>query len=156
MLDPLHRKLHTRPTGEVEVSFQLTVLKVLAGQSAGRASVADIRHAVEILMNSGRDWTDRMKRLAERAPDLNIFSAGFVFRDTLGWEITEEGAAIPLRARKGRRRSERAASISHRSPIQRSHRATGHGCAKSLIPPHSHRQRSRRRRGKGGSNRRRA
>ena len=46
--------------GDVEVSFQLTVLKVLAGQSAGRASVAEVRHAVEILMNSGRDWTDRM------------------------------------------------------------------------------------------------
>ncbi|MCC8952862.1 hypothetical protein H8B02_05095 [Bradyrhizobium sp. Pear77] len=73
------------------MSFQLTVLKVLAGQSAGRASVAEVRHAVEILMNSGRDWTDRMKRLAEHAPDLNIFSAKFILRDAAGWEITEEG-----------------------------------------------------------------
>ncbi|SDF49920.1 hypothetical protein SAMN05216337_105833 [Bradyrhizobium brasilense] len=73
------------------MSFQLTVLKVLAGQSAGRASVAEVRRAVEILMNSGRDWTDRMKRLAEQAPDLNIFSARFVVRDALGWEITQEG-----------------------------------------------------------------
>ncbi|MCC8972553.1 hypothetical protein [Bradyrhizobium brasilense] len=73
------------------MSFQLTVLKVLAGQSTGRASVAEVRRAVEILMNSGRDWTDRMKRLAEHAPDLNIFSAKFVIRDALGWEITQEG-----------------------------------------------------------------
>ncbi|WP_146993220.1 hypothetical protein [Bradyrhizobium macuxiense] len=73
------------------MSFQLTVLKVLAGQPAGRASVAELRHAVEILMNSGRDWTDRMKRLAEHAPDLNIFSAKLVLRDVEGWEITEDG-----------------------------------------------------------------
>ncbi|WP_143046735.1 hypothetical protein [Bradyrhizobium erythrophlei] len=73
------------------MSFQLTVLKVLAGQSAGRASVADLRHAVAILMNSGKDWTDRMKRLAEHAPDLNIFTAKFVLRDVNGWEITDEG-----------------------------------------------------------------
>ncbi|MHC2332945.1 hypothetical protein [Bradyrhizobium sp. USDA 4454] len=68
------------------MSFQLTVLKVLAGQSAGRASVADLRHAVAILMNGGRDWTDRMKRLAEHAPALNIFSAKFVVRDDAGWK----------------------------------------------------------------------
>jgi hypothetical protein len=73
------------------VSFQLTILKVLAGQPAGRASVAEVRKAVEILMNSGKDWTDRMKRLAEHAPDLNIFSAKFVRRDAAGWEITEQG-----------------------------------------------------------------
>ena len=73
------------------MSFQLTVLKVLAGQTAGRASVAEIRHAVEILMNSGKDWTDRMKRLAQHAPDLNIFSARFILRDHAGWEITDAG-----------------------------------------------------------------
>jgi hypothetical protein len=53
--------------------------------------VAEVRHAVEIMMNSGNDWTDRMKRLAEHAPDLNIFSAKLVLRDAHGWEITEEG-----------------------------------------------------------------
>ena len=74
-----------------KVSFQLTVLKVLAGQTAGRCSVALIRQAVEILMTSGKDWSDRMKRLAEHAPDLNIFSAKFVLRGADGWEITQEG-----------------------------------------------------------------
>ncbi|MBR0934204.1 hypothetical protein [Bradyrhizobium jicamae] len=42
-------------------------------------------------MNSGKDWTDRMKRLAGHAPDLNIFSAKLVLRDVEGWSITEEG-----------------------------------------------------------------
>ncbi|WP_128946211.1 hypothetical protein [Bradyrhizobium zhanjiangense] len=42
-------------------------------------------------MNSGHDWTDRLERLAEHAPDLNIFSAKFVSCDALGWEITQDG-----------------------------------------------------------------
>src|SRR6266545_1430909 len=48
------------------VSFQLTILKVLAGHPDGRASLADLRRAVAILMSSGPDWTERMKRLALR------------------------------------------------------------------------------------------
>lgn len=32
-----------------------------------------------------------MKRLAEHAPDLNIFSAKFVLRDDAGWELMEQG-----------------------------------------------------------------
>lgn len=81
-------------------------------------------------MNSGRDWTDRMKRLAERAPDLNIFSAGFVFRDTLGWEITEEGRQFLSALEKAvADQSERPRSTID-PPIKRSHRATGHGCGK--------------------------
>ncbi len=32
-----------------------------------------------------------MKRLAEHAPDLNIFSAKFILRDDAGWELTEQG-----------------------------------------------------------------
>jgi hypothetical protein len=73
------------------VSFQLTVLKVLAGLPARRGSVSEVRQAVEILMNSGKDWTDRMKRLSKNAPDLNVFSAKFVFRDASGWKITDAG-----------------------------------------------------------------
>ncbi|MGY3692539.1 hypothetical protein ACVIGA_002619 [Bradyrhizobium sp. USDA 3240] len=97
------------------MSSQLTVLKVLAGQSAGRASVADLRHAVAILMNSGKDWTDRMKRLAEHAPHLNIFSAKFVLRDDAGWEITEEGRQflVALEARLFERRCRFDQSIRH-------------------------------------------
>lgn len=128
------------------MSFQLTVLKVLAGQPAGRASVADLRHAVEILMNSGKDWTARMKRLAEHAPDLNIFTAKFVLRDSAGWEITEEGrlflAALetavavrrsPLRSVDDAPTSEPAAPDAARLPDP---------------PPKRRRDRQRRRRGK--------
>ena len=73
------------------VSFQITVLKVLAGHPGGRASLAELRRAVAILMSSGPDWTDRTRRLAARAPGLEIFSQSFVLRDDAGWQITDAG-----------------------------------------------------------------
>jgi hypothetical protein len=76
------------------VSFQITVLKVLAGHPEGRASLADLRRAVAILISSGTDWTNRTKRLAARAPDLDIFSQSFVVRDNAGWQITDAGRAF--------------------------------------------------------------
>ena len=77
------------------VSFQITVLKVLAGHpGGGHVSIADLRHAVSILMSSGKDWTDRTKRLAARAPSLDIFSQSFVVRDDAGWQITDAGRAF--------------------------------------------------------------
>ncbi|WP_128089458.1 MULTISPECIES: hypothetical protein [Bradyrhizobium] len=136
------------------MSFQLTVLKVLAGQPTGRASVAEVRRAVEILMNSGRDWTDRMKRLAEHAPDLNIFSAKFVFRDALGWEITQEGRQFlsALERAVAARREPLRSTIDPSSsevPVQAVTDPTN-----SLIAPRSRHQSSRRRRRKGRSSRR--
>ena len=71
------------------MSFQITVLKVLAGHPEGRASLPDLKRAMAILITSGSDWTDRMKRLAARAPDLDIFSQSFVLRDNAGWQITD-------------------------------------------------------------------
>src|ERR1700692_1471242 len=76
------------------VSFQITVLKVLAGHPGGRASLAELRRAVAILISSGPDWTDRTKRLATRAPGLDIFSQSFVLRDDAGWQITDAGRAF--------------------------------------------------------------
>ena len=76
------------------MSFQITVLKVLAGHPEGRASLTDLRRAVGILISSGPDWTDRTKRLAARAPDLDIFSQSFVLRDHAGWQITDAGRAF--------------------------------------------------------------
>ena len=73
------------------MSFQITVLKVLAGHPEGRASLADLTRYVSILISSGTDWTNRMKRLASRAPNLNIFADSFVLRDNRGWRITESG-----------------------------------------------------------------
>jgi hypothetical protein len=76
------------------VSFQVTVLKVLAGHPGGTLSVADLKHAVAVLMTSGRDWTDRTKRMLARAPDLDIFSQSLVIRDADGWRITDAGLAL--------------------------------------------------------------
>src|SRR6476660_4715541 len=76
---------------ERAVSFQITVLKVLAGHPGGRASVADLTRFVSILMSSGPEWTNRTKRLAAHAPDLDIFGNAFVLRDDNGWQITDLG-----------------------------------------------------------------
>jgi hypothetical protein len=73
------------------MSFQITVLKVLAGHPEGRASIADLTRYVSILISSGTDWTDRTKRLAARAPKLDIFADSLVLRDVSGWHITEGG-----------------------------------------------------------------
>lgn len=73
------------------MSFQITVLKVLAGSPGGLLPLADLRHDVALLISSGRDWTDLTKRIAARAPDLDIFSQAFVVRDPTGWQITPAG-----------------------------------------------------------------
>lgn len=73
------------------VSFQITVLKVLAGHPEGRACVADLTRHVSILMSCGAEWTDRMKRLAAGAPQLDIFGSAYVLRDERGWKITDGG-----------------------------------------------------------------
>src|SRR6202035_3129466 len=73
------------------MSFQITVLKVLAGHPQGRASLGDLTRYVSILISSGTDWTNRTKRMAARAPKLDIFGDSFVLRDDNGWHITEGG-----------------------------------------------------------------
>jgi hypothetical protein len=73
------------------VSFQITVLKVLAGHPQGHASLANLKHYVAVLTCSGADWSQRMKRLAARAPELDIFSSGYVLREPSGWQITAKG-----------------------------------------------------------------
>jgi hypothetical protein len=73
------------------VSFQITVLKVLAGSPGGRLPLADLRCDVALLISSGRDWKDLTNRIAARAPDLDIFSQGFVLREPTGWVITAAG-----------------------------------------------------------------
>jgi hypothetical protein len=63
----------------------------LASHPEGRASVADLNRYMAILTCSGTDWSQRMRQLAARAPELNIFSSGFVQRDPSGWQITLKG-----------------------------------------------------------------
>ena len=76
------------------MSFQVTILKVLAGQPEGCLSLADLRNNVAILISSGPDWTDRTKRIATRTPGLDIFSQGMVIRSPGGWQITDAGRAF--------------------------------------------------------------
>jgi hypothetical protein len=76
------------------VSFQVTILKVLAGQPEGHLLLSDLRNNVAILISSGPDWTDRTKRIAARTPGLDIFSQGMVLRSSAGWRITDAGRAF--------------------------------------------------------------
>ena len=76
------------------MSFQVTILKVLAGQPEGCLSLVDLRNNVAILISSGPDWTDRTKRMAARTPGLDIFSQGMVLRSPAGWRITDAGRAF--------------------------------------------------------------
>jgi hypothetical protein len=72
-------------------SFQIAVLKVLAGHPGGRASLTELKQFLAVLTCSGPEWSQRMKRLADRAPHLDIFTSGYVLRDPGGWQITEDG-----------------------------------------------------------------
>ena len=62
-----------------------------AGHPQGHASLANLKHYVAVPTCSGADWSQRMKRLAARAPELDIFSSGYVLREPSGWQITAKG-----------------------------------------------------------------
>ncbi|MET4803238.1 hypothetical protein [Bradyrhizobium sp. LB11.1] len=76
------------------MNFQVTVLKILASYPGGFAVMADLKHDMAILATSGRDWTEHTKRLASRAPDLDIFSQSLIERLNGGWRITDKGRAV--------------------------------------------------------------
>jgi hypothetical protein len=73
------------------VSIQVAILKVLASHDSGRATLSSLKRDVAILSASGPDWNARLKRLARRAPAIDIFGSGYVLRDDEGWEITSAG-----------------------------------------------------------------
>jgi hypothetical protein len=74
------------------VSLQFSILKVLAGQPGGRATVADLNRYITLL--SCPEWTTRMRRLSALAPDLDIFGSRYVLRHDAGWQLTEAGHAF--------------------------------------------------------------
>jgi hypothetical protein len=74
------------------VSLQFSILKVLAGQLNGRATVPDLNRYITLL--SVPEWTARMKSLSVLAPDLDIFGSRYVVRDQAGWQLTEAGHAF--------------------------------------------------------------
>src|SRR3954470_3280064 len=69
----------------------MSIVKVLSSHPEGRASVAALNADLKILAESGRDWSARMKRLAARAPNLDIFGEGLVVRDAGGCQLTAAG-----------------------------------------------------------------
>ena len=73
------------------MSLQIAILKVLVSHPEGRATIAALNSDLCILNTSGSDWTDRLRRLAARAPGLDIFGQRLVLRDSSGWQITPEG-----------------------------------------------------------------
>jgi hypothetical protein len=75
------------------VSLQMAIMKVLSGHPDGYATLADLNADLAVLY-AVADWTSRMRRLALRKPDLDIFSQGIVVRDENGWKITAEGFRI--------------------------------------------------------------
>jgi len=75
------------------LSLQVAILKVLASYPDGRATIAAMNSDLAILSGAGVAWSQRLKRLAERAPSLDIFSEGFVVRDDAGWQLTTAGRA---------------------------------------------------------------
>ncbi|WP_445217006.1 hypothetical protein ACKWRH_33515 [Bradyrhizobium sp. Pa8] len=76
------------------MNFQVTVLKILVSYPDGFAVMKDLKRDLAILATSGRDWTERTKRLAARVPDLDIFSQGLVERIRGGWQITSKGRVV--------------------------------------------------------------
>jgi hypothetical protein len=74
------------------MSLQISILKVLAGQPDGRATVADLNRYITLL--NVPEWTARVRRLSERAPDLDIFGSRYVLRDQAGWQLTQAGRAF--------------------------------------------------------------
>ena len=115
------------------VSLQIAILKVLVSHPEGRATVAALNSDLSILNTSGADWTDRLKRLAARAPGLDIFSQRLVLRDSAGWQITPAGRAFLDWLERG------AASanvpVAERSPnVRFSEAANDNGVAWPFIP----------------------
>ncbi|WP_298884975.1 hypothetical protein [uncultured Bradyrhizobium sp.] len=76
------------------MNFQVTVLKILVSYPDGFAVMADLKRDMAILATSGRDWSERTKRLAARVPELDIFSQALVERLNGGWRITEKGRTV--------------------------------------------------------------
>jgi hypothetical protein len=51
---------------------------LLSSNPEGRATLASLNTDLTVLNLSGREWADRMKRLAARAPSLDIFGHGLL------------------------------------------------------------------------------
>ena len=73
------------------VSLQVAIMKVLASYPEGHATVDCLKADLAILSGTGLSWTTRLKRLASRFPNLDIFGQALVIRDATGWQLTAAG-----------------------------------------------------------------
>ncbi|AMA59926.1 hypothetical protein [Bradyrhizobium sp. CCGE-LA001] len=76
------------------MSFQLSILKILAGQPGGQASLELIKKHLAIFYTSGPEWPARMKRIASREPNLDVFGQKLIERQQGYWMITPQGRKI--------------------------------------------------------------
>jgi len=76
------------------VSLQVAILRVLSSYPGGRATLAAMNADLALLAGSGPEWTQRLKRLSARVPDIDIFGQRLVVRDAAGWQLTEAGSRL--------------------------------------------------------------
>lgn len=93
------------------MSFQLSILKILAGQPNGSASLDVIKQHLAVFYTSGPEWAARMKRLASAAPDLDLFGQGLITREKGLWTLTTEGRAFLERLERQVSAADRAGPI---------------------------------------------
>ena len=72
----------------------IAILKVLAGHPEGCAMLDVLKRDLAILSTSGRDWSDRIARLAAHAGNVRAFGDNLIERGAQGWRITEAGRML--------------------------------------------------------------
>ena len=102
------------------MSLQIAILKVLASYPRGRATVSAIKADLAILAGAGSDWSARLKRLAARLPDLDIFSQGLYCATPPDGKLQRRGStrcgSWSFRHRAIRQKSRRPSSSPKRLP----------------------------------------
>ncbi|TKW79439.1 MAG: aminoacyl-tRNA deacylase [Bradyrhizobium icense] len=73
------------------LSIQVAILKILASHISGCATLPSLNRDIAILTASGNEWKARIRRLAARVPDIDLFGTGYVLRGDDGWQITAAG-----------------------------------------------------------------
>jgi hypothetical protein len=81
------------------MSYQIEVLKVLASYPDGCATVEAIKGDLAAL--ASREWSERIRALAESAGKVNVFSSRYIVRSADHWQITEAGLQFLTRLEAG-------------------------------------------------------
>lgn len=63
----------------------------MASHVGGCATLSSLNRDIAILTASGNEWKARIRRLAARVPDIDLFGNGYVVRGDDGWQITAAG-----------------------------------------------------------------